>query len=59
MRNQGGNISEVEYVIGVGSQVAIGIGVSSEIIITTVLGQSLGAMWSMVNTLQLVNYFTI
>ena len=37
----------------------LNIGISSQLALSTIFGESLGGMWALINTLQLLNYVSI
>ena len=46
----------MEQIMGTTIQITLGLGVSTQVIISVVAGQSLAAMWTMINALQLICY---
>lgn len=48
--------SLMEQIMGTSIQVCLGIGISTQVVISTVAGQSLSSMWNMINALQVLSY---
>ena len=52
-------INYLSYIIGSWIQGLFGLSISSQFIVSSILGESLSVMWMMINTLQVINYIVM